>query len=413
MGVGPSRLSVQIDMPPKKDNAPALEALLAWVSERVRAGDPPRVGDMLEHAKRERLGKISRKKLNDALLVDPVYMFNLHQQKKRLSSRGYRPVITTNLGYLHCDLGFFPKSRHYSTPVTFSSGFFVGTDTASRFKYLIPLRGNRKANAIVSAIKTLLEMHEAAGHLHPIRGISFDQERSVVGKVVQAFLRERSIKFTAFRNSRSKAKFAEGAIRLVRTVVARLERKYNAGKKEKGGPAPRRWWNLLGETAAILNRQEIVVSGKATGFAPADVSSENLDDFLSALYKAAPAYYAGQFAIDPRHATFKFSVGDYVRAKLLVTSSAVIGEKRSETNLTDAAFKIVKAYPFISRRLGLGREYLCVDTRSGKESTFEESDLVLTDPAVLTSDRHAPSTSFQNVSPASPPRLRSARLQKL
>ncbi len=81
MGVGPSRLSVQIDMPPKKDDAPALEALLAWVSERVRAGDPPRVGDMLEHAKRERLGKISRKTLNDALLVDPVYMFNLHQQK--------------------------------------------------------------------------------------------------------------------------------------------------------------------------------------------------------------------------------------------------------------------------------------------------------------------------------------------
>jgi hypothetical protein len=64
-----------------------------------------------------------------------------------------------------------------------------------------------------------------------VRGISFDQERSVVGKVVQAHLRERKIKFTAFKNSKSKAKFAEGAIRLVRTLEARLERKYNAGLK--------------------------------------------------------------------------------------------------------------------------------------------------------------------------------------
>jgi hypothetical protein len=236
-------------------------------------------------------------------------------------------------------------------------------------------------------------MHEAAGHTHPILGISFDRERSVVGKVVQAYLREKRIKFTAFRNSKSKAKFAEGAIRLVRTLVARLERKYNQGRKAKGGPAPRRWWNLLGEVAAILNRQEIVVGGKRTGFAPADVSSENYDDFLSALYKAAPAYSAAQFAIDPRHARFKFSVGDYVRAKLIATSSAAIGEKRSETNLTDSAFKIVKAYPFVSRRLGLGNEYLCVDTRTGQEDKFQESDLVITDPAVTTSDRHAPTTS--------------------
>jgi hypothetical protein len=370
-----------------------LEALLAWVGERVRAGDPPRIGDMLEHAKIQRLGTISRKKLNDALSLDPVYMFNLHRQKERLGSRSYRPVISTNLGYLHCDLGFFPKSRHYETPVTFRSGYLVGKDVSSRFVYLVPLRANRKANSIVSALKTLQAMHEAAGHTHPILGISFDRERSVVGKVVQAYLREKRIKFTAFRNSKSKAKFAEGAIRLVRTLVARLERKYNQGRKAKGGPAPRRWWNLLGEVAAILNRQEIVVGGKRTGFAPADVSSENYDDFLSALYKAAPAYSAAQFAIDPRHARFKFSAGDYVRAKLIATSSAAIGEKRSETNLTDSAFKIVKAYPFVSRRLGLGNEYLCVDTRTGQEDKFQESDLVITDPAVTTSDRHAPTTS--------------------
>ena len=373
-----------------KEKASPLEALLAWVKERVRAGDPPRVSDMLEHAKRERLGKITRKKLNEALLLDPVYAFNLHQQKKRLSSRSYRPVLSTNLGYLHCDLGYFPKSKHYPTPVTFQHGFFFGRDVLSRYSYVFPVRSSKNANAMVSAFKTLLSVHQAAGHLHPIRGISFDRERSVTGKVVQAFLREKRIKFSAFKNSRSKAKFAEGGIRLVRTIVARLERKQSVGRKSKEGPPPLRWWNLLGRTAAILNRQEIVVGGKRTGFAPDDVSDETLGLFQSALYKAAPAYHAGQFAIDPRHVEFKFSVGDYVRAKLLVTSSAVIGEKRSETNLTDSSFKIVKAYPFVSRRLGLENEYLCADTRTGEENKFQESDLVLTDSALLTSDRHAP-----------------------
>jgi hypothetical protein len=56
---------------------------------------------------------------------------------------------------------------------------------------------------------------------------------------------------------------------LVGTLVARLERKYNVGngnkKKKEGVPAPRGWWNLLGEVASILNRQEIVVGGKRTG----------------------------------------------------------------------------------------------------------------------------------------------------
>lgn len=373
----------------EKKDAP-LEALLAWVAERVRAGDPPRVGDMLEHARREKLGKISRRKLNEALLLDPVYMFNLHQQKARPSSRNYRPVTATNLGYLHCDIGFFPKSKHYPTPKDFQSGFLACKDILSRYSYLILLRKNRKANSIVSALKILSKLHEAAGHLHPIRGISFDQERSVVGKVVQAYLREKKIKFTAFKNTKSKAKFAEGLISLVRTVESRLERKYNAGRRAKGGPPLRRWWNLLGEVASILNRQEIVVDGMRTGFAPADVSSENLDQFLGVLYKAAPAYYAAQFAIDPRHATFKFAVGDYVRAKLIVTSSAVIGEKRSETNLTDSAFKIVGAYQAVRRNSTLGNEYKCVDVRSGEEVNFAEDDLVPTNPEVLTSDRHAP-----------------------
>jgi hypothetical protein len=213
---------------------------------------------------------------------------------------------------------------------------------------------------------------------------------------VQAHLRERKIKFTAFKNSKSKAKFAEGAIRLVRTLEARLECKYNAGPTAKRGILRRplrRWWNLLGEIATILNRQEIVVGNRRTGFAPEDVYSENVNLFLEALYKAAPEYRSSQFAIDPRHAVFKFLEGDYVRAKLIVTSSAVLGEKRSETNLTDSVFKMAKSYPVVTRNSKMGNEYLCLDTRSGEEAKFAESDLVLTELSLTTSDHHHPAAS--------------------
>lgn len=361
------------------------------MEERKRDGDPPRVSDMLEYARKNKL-RVTRKKLNEALEKDPVYLFNLHQQLKARSSRKYRPVVATNLGYLHGDIGFFPKSRHYSTPKMFRSGFLVCKDVLSRYIYLVVLRTTRKAPSMVSAMETLRGIHAAAGHEHPVRGISFDRERSVMSNTFQAYLRANGIKFTPFKNTRSKAKFAEGAIKLVRTLVARLERHYKQQRADGGKKkSTRRWWNLLGDVAAILNRQEIVVGGKRTGFSPNDVNAETLPDFLSALYKAAPAYSAAQFSIDGRHAEFKFSVGDLVRAKLIVTSSAAIGEKRSETNLTDSVFKIVERYPHVTRRLTLGNTYRCLDVRSGQEERFDEDDLVRTsDDLTLNADRHAP-----------------------
>ena len=67
--------------------AAEVERVSEWAKERSRRGDPPRLADMLSFARREGLGKsVTAKRLRAALSVgDPVYMFNLPQQKKRLS----------------------------------------------------------------------------------------------------------------------------------------------------------------------------------------------------------------------------------------------------------------------------------------------------------------------------------------
>ena len=369
----------------------AAETLLTqWLEDKLRLGHVPRLSDMVDHVRREGL-KLKRSELLKMLQTNPAYMFNMHQQKKRMGSRKYRPVVATTLGYLHCDIGFFSKSRHYSTPPTFQAGFLAARDVLSRFVYLVVLQKSRKGASMVSAFKTLLALHAAAGHTHPVRGISFDRERSVMSNKVQEFLKEKGIKFTSFKMSSSKAKHAESLIKQVRTDMARLER-YNQLeayrlRKTKNTGGARRWWNLLGELANELNNKEIVIGGKRTGFKPKEINEENLPEFLTRLYKAAPAYYAAQFEVDPRFVNFRYSVGTHVRAKLIYTSSSVIGNKHSETSLEDPVYKIVAAVPYVTRKLTLGKSYKCVKLASGEQEIFDENDIVPSSE-LYTVDRH-------------------------
>ena len=360
------------------------------MSEKLRVGLVPRVSDIWDMVKREGLA-VSRKEITALLQKDPVYLFNMHQQKKRLGSRKRRPIVTSALGFLHCDIGFFAKSRHYSTPPMFQAGFLAAKDVLSRYSYLVVLKKNRRASSMVAAFKTLLTLHQAGGHSHPICGISFDRERSVVSKEVQKYLEEKNIKFTAFKMSKSKAKHAENLIKLVRTDMARLERYHQLeGKKNKAmaGGSSRRWWNLLGDVAEGLNSRPILIGGKKLGFTPKDVTESNLGDFLGALYKAQPSSYAAQFQIDPQFAKFRYAVGTEVRAKLIATSSKLLGVKHSETNLEDAVFRIVEAVPYVCSDLSVGKSYRCIEVRSGQQEIFDEDDVVPTNPEVTSSDRH-------------------------
>ena len=370
--------------------ASSKELLSVWLEERLRVGQVPRLSDMYDMAQREGL-KLTRKDIRKQMELNPVYMFNIHQQKKPLGSRKYRPVLTSSLGYLHADIGFFPKSRHYETPVTFQAGFLCARDILSRYTYLVVLRKSRKKSSMITAFETLDSLHKAAGHTHSIRGISFDREKSVMSKDVQAYLKANNIKFNPFTYTVSKAKFAESGIRIVKDEVAKLERYHREVAKKRGlKTSQRRWWSLLGDVAEDLNNREIIIGGKKTGFAPKDVSEENLPTFLNALYKTAPAYFFGQFDIDPRNVRFKYPVGIDVRAKLIATSSAVLGTKHSMTNLEDEVFRIVERIPYVNKRLGVGISYRCVGVTAGHTKVFDENTIVPTTASELTSDRHAP-----------------------
>ena len=341
-----------------------------WLEERLRLGDVPRIVDIVRYAKENKI-KVTRKAVVAALQLHPNYTFNMDQHVVKSRSNKNRPILGMSLGHLHADIGFFTKSREYETPPRYQSGYLVARDVVSRYVYIVILRGNRRAPAIISALEKILKVHRETGFTHPIRSIGFDKETSVLSKAVQAFLKDNNITFAAFQHTSSKSKMAENAIKQIRTVMARLIR--NSRNTE-------RWWNLMPQVVRILNSREIYIDGKPTGFTPEKINSDNLEEFVQSVYKVSPALFFSQFSVDPRLVKFKFPVGSFVRAKLLVTSAAVIGEKRSATNLTLQSFGIVEHIPYIAKDLSLGRAYKCQDLKSGDIEIFDEKDLVLTVP---------------------------------
>ncbi len=343
------------------------ESLSAWLSERVRYNDVPRMTDIVAHVK----NGLTRKEIRQVLETHPLFKMNLRQQRAPGRSESYRPVIVSNLGHWHADIGYFAVNKRYETPVSYRAGFLVAKDVLSRYVYATPLLKSKSAESMIRAFKMLFDMHYAK---HPdvnIKSIAFDRETSVMSSKVQSFLREANISFHSFEMSSSKAKFAEGAIRLIREKMAVLMRR-NYAKD--------RWWNLLPEVVDNLNSQPIVVNGKRIGsYTPKDVTLATVKDFVRELHKKIPAYYFGQFDLAPELVNFKYTVGMLVRAKLIVTSSEVVGNKRSETNLTRQVFVIEEKVPYVTKNMRVGVAYKCRNLEdTDRVEIFQEDEIVPT-----------------------------------
>lgn len=342
------------------------KVLSSWLDERARYNDIPRMSDVVEHVKKMDLD-LTKKNIRQIMEKHNLFKMNVRQQRPPHRTKSYRPILVSSLGHWHADIGYFSINKRYQTPTSYRAGFLVAKDILSRYTYTTPLIKNKSADSIIKAFSVLFEEHKL---LHPgtaIKSIAFDRETSVLSKKVQQFLSDKGIKFFAFEMSSSKAKFAEGAIRLIREKMAILMR---LNRKED------RWWNLLPVCTDMLNRQEIHVDGKKLGFSPMNVNEKNVQQFINALQKAAPAYFFAQFDIAPDLVTFKFQKGIFVRAKLIVTTSETVGIKRSEENVTPELFVVEKQIPFVTRNMKIGRAYKCRNIETDSIEIFEEGDLV-------------------------------------
>lgn len=342
-------------------------AVYEWLSERLRYNDVPRLVDVVDYASDNHL-QLSKKQIRHVMLLHPGYKMNMRQQRAPGRSRMYRPVVVNNLGHWHADIGFFSNTRRYETPKTFRSGYLVAKDVLSRYIYVTPLLKDKSADSMIKAFDKLLAQHFARLPNVPIHSISFDRETSVMSKKVQDYLAKKGISFHAFEMSSSKAKFAEGAIRQIRERMSSLMAR-NVPKD--------RWWNQLENCATILNNEKIVVDGKKLTFAPKDVNLDNVDKFKHELHKAAPAYFYAQFDLAPNLIPFKFKVGALVRAKLIATSSATVGEKRSEQSVTTELFVIKEQIPYVTRNMKIGKAYKCKQVESRHVEIFQEDEISL------------------------------------
>lgn len=348
-------------------NKPQLE-LLDWLNNQLRYNNVPRLVDVLSFVRQQGLA-LTKKQVSFVMRLQPQYKKNMRQQRMPGKSRMYRPVVVSELGHWHADIGFFAINKRYEMPITYRAGFLVAKDILSRQVYATPLLKNRTADSIIAAFNKLLNLHSQN---HPqifVKSIAFDREASVLSKKVQSFFSSKNITFHAFQMSSSKAKFAEGAIRQIREVMHRLMER---GLKKD------RWWNLLPTVIDILNNQEILVNGKRLGYTPNQVTIETVGLFLRKLHKTVPAYYFAQFDIAPKLVSFALPIGSLVRAKLIATSSDVIGNKISEINLTNEVFVIEGHVPYVTRKMTIGKAYKCRNIKTGEVEIFQEDEIALT-----------------------------------
>lgn len=345
------------------------EALLQWLLDSLREGRAPRLADAAAWVRKEAGGVLSRREVADVMRRVAVYQETMHQQRAVKRYRKWRPITASALGSLHGDIAYFPMSSDYFTPPKYRAGCLVMVDVLSRFVYLTPLHFGKDAQHMAGAFERVLEKH-AKFHSHPVRSISFDQERTVLGRKIQSLLRDNHIAFVKFSQTSSKAKLSENTIHRLRALLGKLNAQY---------PKNRPWWTLLETAENVLNNQPVTIDGKILdpALCPVHINESNVDRLMQLIYKEAPAYYFSQFSVDPSQVSFKFNLGDLVRAKLLVTSSQVIGEKRSAQRLGPDLYRITDRRPVVYRNLSIGQVYVCENIASGETENFDEHDLVL------------------------------------
>ena len=346
-----------------------LDIVMEWVTERLSSkSEIPRVDDVIRYTyntlgfKHLKPNQIARR-----LRLHPAYLMSSSQTRGRQRSRRYRPIVTNTLGMLHGDIGYFSIKREYETPITYRAGYLVLRDVLSRYMYVAILRKTKSAESMIRAFKEILEKHKAAfGETgHKVISVSFDMETSVMSKKVQDFLSDNNIAFHAFKFSASISKMAENAIKQIRSTMAKLLKKH----------PEQRWWWELENIVDVLNHREIMIRGKRLGWRPRDVTKSTLKEFLRDLQKANPVHMFSQYEIVPQSVNFKYPVNTVVRPKLIVTSSAVIGEKRSEVSLESDPFIVTEHIAYVNARFEIGRAYRCANKRTQQVEIFDEDDL--------------------------------------
>ena len=342
-----------------------LKEVMNWVTGRVQMYDVPRVNDIYEYSRQQGY-TLSKRVIAKQLRLHPLYVLNMPQQRQPRRSQKYRPITVNSLGHLHADIGKFAVVREYETPISFQAGYLIAVDVLSRFTYVVILKKEKSAKALLKALEQLLDQHKEFHPDYALKSIAFDQEPGILSGPVQAFLKDNNISFHAFKYSSSKAKMAEANIRRIRTYYARIRQQ----KKDSD-----RWWRIMPSMVEAINNKEIIVDGKRTGFTPKSITSKNVGKFVAKLQSKIPAYFFSQYEISPSFVDFKFAVGMYVRPKIITTSSAVLGVKHSEKTLTDDVFKITELVPFITRAHTVGKGYKCINVDNGDIGTFYEDDI--------------------------------------
>jgi hypothetical protein len=135
----------------------------------------------------------------------------------------------------------------------------------------------------------------------------------------------------------------------------------------------------------IVANNKFVKMSNGEFYSPKLITEFNVKHFIKQLQRVDSSYYWSQFEIDPKLVKFQYNVGDFVRPKLIITSSEALGVKRSEVTLENEIFVIRKCIAYSSRRKTIEKAYVCLGLTTNRKDTFQEDDISLTNSPFLSS----------------------------
>jgi hypothetical protein len=126
--------------------------LAEWLDNQLRYNNVPRLVDVQIYVKRQGLA-LTKKQVAQVVRLHAIYKMNMPQQRNPGKSKMYRPVVVSELGHWHADIGFFAVNARYETPITYRAGYLVAKDILSRRVYATPLLKNRQADSMMRLIR--------------------------------------------------------------------------------------------------------------------------------------------------------------------------------------------------------------------------------------------------------------------
>lgn len=347
-----------------------------WLEGELALSKTPRQADIIDYAKRQ-LGVSARKTRKWLYQTFPSYYEASSRPTFPIPRKVTQTYLRAPIDTLSSDIAFFGKRntelKNLGVSKVAFNGTLVSICPATRFLITVNLgAGGKSGKSLRKALATTFEKYEKQFPGYRVRTLLFDQEKSLMSKVVQEFLAEKRCKLFLYKHSRTKALFSENVIRNLRSSLSLLRHHKNMKKLT--------WHKQLDAIVESYNNRPLIIHGKRLSFTPASITPDNFHEFRQELRNKFEKFSFLSFSVDPALFKWKFPIGSRVRIKTRATTVPGLDAKLSENPIKQQIWIVKRRVVYPTLKNAFVKMVFLKAEDSREETQKEEQALVLVPP---------------------------------